>query len=231
VVDRRPRRAGQRGDHVPPDADAWAFLQKKSQIAQEQRAEQRAAWRERTQTIDPARFVFLDETSTPTTLTPLRGWAPRTHRLIARVPRGRWHNVTLLSTLSLAGMGASVVIDGALNRRSFDAFVDQILVPTLRPGQIVVLDNLSVHRSARVRQLIESAGCDLWFLPTYSPDFNPIETAFAKIKQAMRRAAARSFDAIATATKPALNAVTTEDARGFFRHAGYVTSSTIGHSL
>lgn len=128
-------------------------------------------------------------------------------------------------------MGASVVIDGALDRRTFDAFVDQILVPSLRPGQIVVLDNLSVHRSAHARHLIESAGCDLWFLPTYSPDLNPIETAFAKIKQAMRRAAARSYDAIVTAAKPALNAVTSDDARAFFRHAGYMTSSTIGHSL
>ncbi len=147
------------------------------------------------------------------------------------MPRGRWHNVTLLSTISVAGMGASVVIDGALDRRTFDAFVDQILVPTLRPGQIVVLDNLTVHRSARAIRLIESAGCELWFLPTYSPDFNPIETAFAKIKQAMRRAAARSYDAILTAAKPALNAVTAEDAQGFFRHAGYALSSTTGHSI
>ncbi|MCB1376567.1 MAG: transposase, partial [Rhodobacteraceae bacterium] len=147
------------------------------------------------------------------------------------VPRGRWHNVTLLSTISLSGMGASVVINGALDRRGFDAFVEQFLVPTLQPGQIVVLDNLSVHRSARARHLIEAAGCELWFLPTYSPDFNPIENAFAKIKQALRRAAARSYDAILTAAKPALNAVTAEDAHGFFRHAGYAVASTTGHSI
>jgi transposase len=164
-------------------------------------------------------------------LTPLRGWAPRAHRLSARVPRGRWHNVTLLSTLTLRGMGASVVINGALDRRGFNAFVEQILVPTLHPGQIVVLDNLSVHRSARARHLIEAVGCDLWFLPTYSPDFNPIENAFAKIKQALRRAAARSYDAILTATKPALLAVTPDDARGFFRHAGYAVSSSTGHPI
>lgn len=179
-------------------------------------------------TVDPARFVFLDETSTPATLTPVRGWAPRSRRLAGRVPRRRWHSVTLPSTLTLDGMGASVVVDGAVDRRVFEAVVEQELAPTLVPGRIVVLDNLSVHERATARRLIEAAGAELWFLPTYSPDLNPIELAFAKIKQALRRAAARSYLAVVAATKPALDAVTADDAAGFFRHAGYIITQTTG---
>jgi transposase len=130
--------------------------------------------------------------------------------------------------VTLAGMGASVVVDGAVDRRIFEAFVEQELVPTLDPGQIVVLDTLSVHKSARARRLIEAAGCHLWFLPTSSPDLNPIEPAFAKIKQHLRRAQARAFLAVVDATNPALNAVTPADAAGFFRHAGYVVNQSSG---
>jgi transposase len=170
---------------------------------------------------DPATLVFLDETSTPTTLTPTRARAPRGERAIGRVPHRRWHNVTLLATLTPEGMGETVVIDGAANRRVFDAFVRQRLVPTLRPGQTVVLDNLSVHKSRNARAAIEAAGCSIRFLPPYSPDFNPIELAFAKIKAHMRRREPRSYTDVVTATKPALNAVTPADARGYYRHLGY----------
>jgi transposase len=228
-------RAGEPGDRVAAVSQTGLLLQKKSLIAAEQRAEERAeeraAWRERTARVDPTRFVFLDETGTPTTLTPLRGWAPRSHRLVGRVPRRRWHRVTLLSALTVAGMGASVVIDGAVDRRMFDAFVEQELVPTLVPGQSVVLANLSVHRSAAARMAIEAAGCALWFLPTYSPDLNPIEAAFAKIKQLLRRTAARSYEALVAATKPALDAVTARDVAGFFRHAGYLPPQNTGQLL
>lgn len=170
---------------------------------------------------DPAQLLFLDETSTPTTLTPLRARSPRGTRAIGQVPRRRWQNVTLLATLTPDGIGESVVINGATNRKIFDAFVVQRLVPVLRPGQIVILDNLSVHKSAAAQAAIEAAGCQLWFLPPYSPDFNPIELAFSKIKQQLRRAASRSYDEVLAATKLAVNAVTRSDARHYYQHVGY----------
>jgi transposase len=171
--------------------------------------------------VDPGSLIFLDETHTPTTLTPLRGRSPRGARLTGRVPRGRWQAVTLLATLTPTGLGPGLQLDGPIDRQSFDAFVTRILVPTLRPGQTVVLDNLSVHKSATARTVIEAAGCHLVFLPTYSPDLNPIEQAFAKLKQLLRRAEARSVDAIMTATQAAYPQITPTDTRGFYRQAGY----------
>ena len=170
---------------------------------------------------DPAALVFLDETSTPTTLTPLRARAPRGERAVGRVPRGRREAASWLATLTPAGVGESLLVPGAVDRAAFDAFVERLLVPSLRPGQVVVLDNLSVHKSARARQAVEAAGCRLVFLPTYSPDFNPIEHAFAKCKQALRRLEARSFEALAAAVGASLAAVTPADARAFYRAAGY----------
>lgn len=124
-------------------------------------------------------------------------------------------------------MGAALVLDGAINREAFDAYVEQLLLPTLVPGQIVILDNLNVHKSPRARQLIEGAGCSLRFLPPYSPDFNPIEPAFAKIKQTLRGTAARTFPGIVAATGPALETITAADARGFFAHCGYQPSGQL----
>lgn len=121
-------------------------------------------------------------------------------------------------------MGAAMVLEGALARESFDAYVEQLLLPTLIPGQIVILDNLPVHKSAKARKLIEGAGCELRFLPSYSPDVNPIELAFAKIKQTLRGAAKRTFAGLVAATAPALDAVTAADARGFFAHCGFPLS-------
>lgn len=160
-------------------------------------------------------------------MTRLRARAPRGERAIGVVPRRRWQSVTLLASLSTAGMGAAMVLDGAINREAFDAYVAQTLVPTLQPGQIVILDNLNVHKSPRARTLIEGAGCQVHFLPSYSPDFNPIELAFAKIKQILRGAAARTFPAVVTAAGPALEAVTAADARGFFAHCGYPLSGQL----
>ncbi len=170
---------------------------------------------------DPADLVFLDETATPTTLVPLRARAPRGERAVGRAPRGRREHVSWLATLTPLGIGESLLVPGAVDRAAFDAFVEGQLVPALRPGQIVVLDNLSVHKSAKAKRLVAAAGCELVFLPTYSPDLNPIEHAFAKCKQALRRAGPRSFDAVAAAVGQALAAVTPEDARGFYRAAGY----------
>lgn len=190
-------------------------------MAREQDAEARANWRQWMTALPPESLVFLDETSTPITLTPLRARAPRGHRAVGRVPRGRWTNVTLVATLSPQGLGPSLQLPGALDRSAFDTFVATTLVPTLRPGQTVVLDNLSVHKSAHARHLIEAVGCQLVFLPTYSPDFNPIEQAFAKLKQLLRQAQARTVETIMTATQLAYPRITTADAHGFFRNAGY----------
>jgi transposase len=172
-------------------------------------------------------LVFLDETATPTSLTRLRARAPRGERAIGTVPRRRWQSVTLLASVSTRGMGAAMVLDGAINREAFEAYGEQSLLPTLLPGQIVVLDNLAVHKSPRARTLIEEAGCAVRFLPSYSPDFNPIELAFAKIKQRLRGAAERTFPGLVAATGPALAAVTAADARGFFAHCGYHLSGQL----
>jgi transposase len=171
--------------------------------------------------IDPAQMIFLDETSTPTTLTPLRARSRRGQRAIGSVARGRWRAVTLLASLTPNGFGPGLQFPGALDRPLFEAFVEQVLVPTLTPGQIVVLDNLSVHNSAKARHLIEAAGCQLRFLPTYSPDFNPIEQAFAKLKALLRKRNARTPDAVLAATQAHYSAITASDARGFYRDAGY----------
>ena len=180
---------------------------------------------------DPRDLLFLDETSTPTKLTPLRARAPRGQRAPGQVSHRRWSNVTLLATLTPQGMGESVLINGAANRQVFNAFITQRLVPSLRRGQLVVMDNLSVHKSAIARDAIEAAGCHLVFLPAYSPDCNPIELAFAKIKQALRRAQPRSYTEVLTAVQPAINAVTAADAHGFFAHVGFTLPTQDGQPL
>jgi transposase len=140
---------------------------------------------------------------------------------VGAVPRNHGPNVTLLATLTPTGVGPSAVFVGATDRLAFEAFVEQFLVPTLRPGQVVVLDNLSAHKGPRVRELIEGARCRLLFLPAYSPDFNPIELAFAKIKRHLRRLAARTFEALLAGIGEAIEAVTPTDAHGFFAHCGF----------
>lgn len=171
--------------------------------------------------IDPANLVFLDETHTPTTLTPLRARAPRGARAIGRVPRGRWETSSWLATLTPDGIGPSVVIPGPIDGMVFDTFVAHELAPTLRPGQIVIWDNLSVHKSPRARAAIEAVGCQVVFLPTYSPDFNPIELAFATTKAHLRRAEARAFDAVVATLGAALATITPAAAHAFYRAAGY----------
>lgn len=166
-------------------------------------------------------LIFLDETATPTTLTPTMGRAPRGQRVVGREPRGHREHISWLATLTCDGIGPSMVVPGAVDREVFDTFVLTDLAPALRPGQIVVLDNLSVHKSAVARAAIEAVGCRLVFLPTYSPDFNPIEQAFAKAKQRLRRLEARSFETVVEAVGDALAAITSRDCAGFFRAAGY----------
>lgn len=171
--------------------------------------------------MDPSRFVFLDETSTPVSLTPLRARAPRGQRAVGHVPHGKRPPISWLATLTAQGIGESLVVPGAIDRPIFDAFVDSRLAPRLRPGQIVLLDHLSVHKSATAPARVEAAGAHLVFLPTSSPDMNPIEHAFAKIKQALRRREARSWETIVTAIGEALETVTETDARAFFADAGF----------
>jgi transposase len=171
--------------------------------------------------VDPAQLVFLDETSTPTTLTPVRARAARGQRAYGRIPRGRREAISWLATLTPTGLGESLLVRGAVDRLVFEALVERVLVPPLRPGQIVILDNLSVHKSAKARALMEAAGCRLVFLPTYSPDFNPIEHAFAKTKQHLRRVGARSWESVTAAVGTALGTMTAADARAFFADAGF----------
>ena len=130
-------------------------------------------------------------------------------------------NTTVLSSMSVRGMGPSLTVEGATTSAVFEAYVDQVLAPTLRKGQVVVMDNLSAHKGERIRELIEERGCELIYLPSYSPDFNPIEEAFSKIKGLVRKAEARTKEALLEAIGWALSAVTTDDARGFFEHCGY----------
>ncbi len=198
-----------------------ADLRERAVVAGERNEDVRAAWRVEMATVHPRDLVFLDETATPITLTPRRARAPRGQRAIGRVPRGHRPAISWLATLTPEGIGESVVVEGAVDRPAFEAFIEQFLVPQLRPGQVVVLDNLSVHKSARARAAIERVGARLLFLPTSSPDFNPIEFAFAKGKQALRRIGPRSFDAVVAAVGQALEAITAADARAFSRAAGY----------
>jgi DDE superfamily endonuclease len=189
-------------------------------IAAERDEAARAAWRAQIATVDPTTLIFLDETHTPTTRTPVRARAPRGTRAVGRVPRGRWETTAWLATLTLAGIGPSVVVPGPIDGAAFEAFVQPLLAPTLRPGHLVVLDNLTGHKSPRARAAIEATGARLVFLPTCSPDLNPIQLAFAKITPQLRRAEARSFTATVGALGTALETITAADASAFYRAAG-----------
>lgn len=173
--------------------------------------------------LDPAKLVFIDETWAKTNMTRLRGRCLRGTRLVARVPAGHWQTTTLIAALDRCGMRCSTLVDGAVNRDVFEAFVEQVLVPTLHPGDIVVMDNLSSHKGRRVAELIHNAGATLLYLPPYSPDLNPIEMAFSKIKQLLRSLAARSRDALWNGAQQILDCITRSDAYGYFTHAGYAT--------
>lgn len=175
--------------------------------------------------ISPERLVFVDECGRHTSLAPLYGYAPRGERLRLSVPRKRGKNTTVLSSMTLLGMGPSLAVEGATTASVLEAYVEQVLAPSLRKGQMVVMDNLGAHRPKRVRELIEARGCELVYLPAYSPDYNPIEEAFAKIKSLLRKAAARSKEILVEAIGAALFAVTAAEAWGYFEHAGYRPTS------
>ncbi len=163
----------------------------------------------------------MDECSTNVRLVPLRARAPKGQRAFGKAPKNWKNNVTLISSITLSGMGPSMSIEGSADGEAFLLYVERFLCPVLKPGQIVVMDNLQVHKMRRVRELIEERGCSLMFLPSYSPDFNPIEEAFSKVKTLLRKAKARSFEALVEASGEALCAVTRRDAHGFFADCGY----------
>jgi transposase len=167
-------------------------------------------------------FVWVDECGTHTSMTRLRARAPKGERAFGNVPRNRGKNTVLIASMTLEGaMGECMAMEGSTKAFVFEAYVERFLAPSLSPGQVVVLDNLGAHKTERVRELIEGRGCELWFLPAYSPDLNPIEEAFSKVKGRLRRAAARTREALVEAMGEALSAVTPRDAEGWFAHCGY----------
>jgi transposase len=181
----------------------------------------RLAWFEAQPELDPARLVFIDETGASTKMARLRGRAPRGARCRAAIPHGHWKTTTLVAALRLEGMTAPMVIDGAMNGEAFRAYVRHMLAPGLQAGDVVIMDNLPAHKVGGVREAIEAAGARLLYLPPYSPDFNPIEQAFAKLKALLRKAAARTLDALETAIAAALDAFVPDECANYFTASGY----------
>jgi transposase len=184
-------------------------------------ARRRAQWVKYQNKIEPERLVFIDETWTKTNMAPLRGWAPLGIRLKAKVPHGHWKTATFLAALRHNRIDAPWLLDGPIDGESFQTYVEKVLLPTLRQGDIVIMDNLGSHKGKAVRRLIRAAGAKLIFLPKYSPDLNPIEQVFAKLKHLLRKAAARTLDALCVATGQLLEAFTPDECTNYFRNAGY----------
>ena len=172
---------------------------------------------------EPDRFVFLDESGAQTNMTRLYGRAPIGQRCVDRTPHGHWKTMTMLSAIRLDGViqDATVVFDGPMNAATFLAYTQQCLAPTLRPGDLVVMDNLSSHKAIGIRQAIEAAGADLWYLPPYSPDFNPIEKLWSKVKAWLRRVGAKTFDTLTDAIADALRDVQPNECSNYFNSCGY----------
>jgi transposase len=179
--------------------------------------------REHAAQLNPERLVFVDERGTHTALTRLYGWAPHYRQAPGSVPRNHGKNTTLVAALTPEGLQAPWTTEGAMDTAAFERYVEEVLGPTLQPGQIVVLDNLSVHKAESIREAIVARGCELLFLPPYSPDFTPIEQAFSKVKALLRGLGARVRDLL-EATRRAVDAIIREDALAWFIHAGYVPS-------
>lgn len=186
-------------------------------------SEARRLWHEQMPDLDVRRLVFIDESGAKTNLTRTRGRSPRGKRLKGFTPLGHWHTTTMISAIDLAGVRASMVLDGATDTEAFCVYIEQVLVPTLRGGEIVVMDNLQPHKHPRVRQAIEAAGATRVHLPPYSPDFNPIEPMWSKVKQSLRSTAARTFAALLDAIKAALASIRATDCIGFYTGCGYAT--------
>jgi transposase len=194
--------------------------------ASERDEAERAAWRARAdQEFKADTLVFVDESGCNLALTPRYGWAPRGERAVAQAPRNRGPNTTVLAALTTEGLQASMTVEGAANTEVFLTYLDKVLCPSLQPGKTVVMDNLNVHRATAVRERIEARECRLVFLPSYSPDFNPIEEAFSKLKSYLRRAKARTREALESAVAEGLQRITAQDARHWFTHCGFAVDS------
>jgi transposase len=180
-------------------------------------------WKTHQGRLDPARLVFIDETWAKTNMTRVRGWAPRGQRLLAKVPQGHWRTLTFLAALRCDRIEAPCVIEGPINGQSFLAYVEQALVPTLSPGDIVIMDNLGSHKGKAVRRAIRAVGARLIFLPPYSPDLNPIEQVFAKLKTLLRKAAERTVEATWRRIGTLLGAFSPQECANYLRNAGYAS--------
>jgi transposase len=204
----------------------WADVQKKSlHAAEQQRSDVAAArqnWHAEQPDLDPQRLVFIDETWATTNMTRRYGRAPRGQRLVAAVPHGHWKTSTFIAGLRTSGLTAPLVVDGAVNGEVFLAYVEQVLAPTLTAGDIVIMDNLSSHKVVGVRQTIEARGATLLYLPPYSPDLNPIEQAFAKLKALLRKLAARTVAQLWDALGDLIHRFTPQECLNYIANAGYV---------
>ncbi|SRR5581483_4203261 len=196
---------------------------KKTIRASEQNEADRAVWREQAKTLDASKLVFIDECGSNIALTRLYARSLRGKRAYGAVPRNKRANITLLAALSLQGMGEAFILEGSADTIVFELYIERVLAPSLQPGQIVILDNLNTHTGAKVRQAIEARGCQLLFLPSYSPDLSPIEEAFSKLKAFLRRVGARTLEALEEAIGQALLIITAQDAVGWFTHCGYLS--------
>jgi transposase len=206
-------------------AEDGVLSKKKSLHASEQErpdvVEKRAAWREKTSGIDLTRLIFIDESGAKTDMTRLYGRSFDGKRIVDSVPHSRWSTTTMISGIRLDGTTHPMVIKSATDGDVFQAFIDQVLGPTLKPGDIVIMDNLTPHKMAGVRKEIASRGAEVWYLPPYSPDMNPIEKMWSKIKAFLRKAKARTEEALEEAIGDALRRVTSTDANGWFSSCGY----------
>jgi transposase len=190
-------------------------------VASERDEQEREAWRQEHAALKPVELVFVDESGSNLALAPRYGWAQRGERAWGQAPTNRGKNTTLLAAMTHEGLLTSMTIEGAANTEAFLLYLDGLLCPALRPGQTVLMDNLQVHKAQAVRQRIEACGCQLVFLPRYSPDFNPIEGAFSKLKAFLRRVQARTREALEAAIGVGLQTITAQDAQGWFNHCGY----------
>jgi len=197
-------------------------LQKKTLIARERDEDARAIWRAEVAGLAADTLVFVDETGAYPGMTRTYGWAPSDQRAVGRVLRNRGTATTLIASLSLTGMGPSRTFSGATTGDRFVAYLTEQLLPTLRPGQVVILDNVGAHKRREVRSLIEAAGARLLYLPAYSPDFNPIELAFSKLKAILRRVGALTSATVVTAIRDAVDQLTPAEIRNYFIHRGYL---------
>jgi transposase len=209
----------------------WEFVHaerlsfKKTLLPEEQNRpdvrRRRSQWTRYQNRIDPKRLVFIDETWTKTNMAPLRGWSPRGERLKAKAPYGHWNTMTFLAALRHDRIDAPWLIDRPINGECFLLYVESVLIPTLRPGDIVIMDNLGSHKSKAVRTAIRNAGARLIFLPKYSPDLNPIEQVFAKLKHLLRKASARTADAVCAAIGELMRNFRAQECANYFTNAGY----------